>query len=126
MNKKLIETKNAPQALGPYSQAVQSGKFLFLSGQIGIDPKSGSLVEGGVENQARRIFENIKNVLIEAGGTMDSIVKVTVFLKNMGDFSKVNNIYAEKFKKPYPARSAVEVSRLPLDVDIEIESIAVL
>jgi len=126
MSKKLIETKNAPEALGPYSQAVSINGFLFLSGQLGIDPAIGKVVEGGVSEQTKQIFSNIKNVLAEVGKTFDDIVKVTVFLKNMDDFSLVNSIYAEYFKKPYPARSAVQVAKLPLDVDIEIETIAVL
>ena len=124
MSKKLIETKNAPEALGPYSQAVSINGFLFLSGQIGIDPAIGKVVEGGVSEQTKQIFSNIKNVLAEAGKTLDDVVKVTVFLKNMDDFSLVNSIYAEYFTKPYPARSAVQVAKLPLDVDIEIETIA--
>lgn len=125
MNKKLIETKNAPEALGPYSQAVSINGFLFLSGQIGIDPATGKVVEGGVSEQTKQIFSNIKNVLAEDGSTLDDIVKVTVFLKNMDDFSLVNSIYAQYFTKPYPARSALQVAKLPLDVDIEIETIAV-
>lgn len=124
MSKKLIETKKAPEALGPYSQAVSINGFLFLSGQIGIDPEIGKVVEGGVSEQTKQIFSNIKNVLAEAGKTLDDVVKVTVFLKNMDDFSLVNSIYAEYFTKPYPARSAVQVAKLPLDVDIEIETIA--
>ena len=124
MSKKLIETKNAPEALGPYSQAVSINGFLFLSGQIGIDPAIGKAVEGGVSEQTKQIFSNIKNVLAEAGRTLDDVVKVTVFLKNMDDFSLVNSIYAEYFTKPYPARSALQVAKLPLDVDIEIETIA--
>ncbi len=124
MTKKMIETKNAPAALGPYSQAIESNGFIFLSGQIGIDPSSGKIVEGGVSEQTNRIFSNIENVLAEAGKTLDDIVKVTVFLKNMDDFSIVNSIYAKYFTKPFPARSAVQVAKLPLDVDIEIETIA--
>ena len=126
MSKKLIETKNAPETLGPYSQAVSINGFLFLSGQIGIDPAIGKVVEGGVSEQTKQIFSNIKNVLAEAGRTLDDVVKVTVFLKNMDDFSLVNSIYAEYFTKPYPARSALQVAKLPLDVDIEIETIAVM
>ncbi len=126
MSKKLIETKNAPEALGPYSQAVSINGFLFLSGQIGIDPAIGKVVEGGVSEQTKQIFSNIKNILAEAGRTLDDIIKVTVFLKNMDDFSLVNSIYAEYFTKPYPARSALQVAKLPLDVDIEIETIAAL
>lgn len=125
MKKVKIETKNAPEALGPYSQGIISNGFIFLSGQIGIDPAIGKVVDGGVEEQTKQIFSNIKNVLAEAGCTFDDVVKVTVFLKNMDDFSLVNSIYAEYFTIPYPARSAVQVAKLPLDVDIEIETIAV-
>ncbi len=126
MNKEAISTTNAPEALGPYSQGVKTGNFLFLSGQIGMDPVSKKLVEGGVEAQAEQIFKNISAVLKEAGATLDNVVKATVFLKDMGDFKKVNEIYARQFQKPYPARSAVAVKELPLSVDIEIEVIAVL
>ncbi|MEN8221640.1 MAG: RidA family protein [Acidobacteriota bacterium] len=124
MKKEQIETKKAPAALGPYSQGVVSSGFIFLSGQVGIDPESGKLVDGGVSEQTKQIFANIKNVLDEAGSTLDDIVKVTVFLKNMDDFSLVNSKYAEYFIEPYPARSAVQAAKLPLDVDIEIEVIA--
>jgi 2-iminobutanoate/2-iminopropanoate deaminase len=126
MNKQAIETANAPGAVGPYSQAVKTGNLLFLSGQIGIDPAAGSLVEGGVEAQAIQIFKNIKAVLEAAGVAMQNVVKATVFLKDMGDFKKVNEIYAGQFERPFPARSAVAVKELPLSVDIEIEVIASL
>lgn len=126
MIKEAISTTNAPEALGPYSQGVKTGNFLFLSGQIGMDPVAKKLVEGGVEAQAEQIFKNIAAVLKEGGATLDNVVKATVFLKDMGDFKKVNEIYAQKFQKPFPARSAVAVKELPLSVDIEIEVIAVL
>lgn len=124
--KKAIVTDRAPAAVGPYSQAIKTGNFLFLSGQIGIDPETKSLVEGGVEPQAEQIFKNIREVLAEAGAEIDDVVKATVFLKDMGDFKRVNDIYARQFKPPFPARSAVAVKELPLSVDIEIEVIAVL
>ncbi len=124
MKKVLIESKKAPEALGPYSQAVSINGFLFLSGQIGINPENGKIAKGDVPAQTKQIFSNIKNVLAADNCTLNDIVKVTVFLKNMDDFSLVNSIYAEYFTKPYPARSAVQVARLPLDVDIEIETIA--
>lgn len=124
--KEAIATDKAPAAVGPYSQAIKIGNFLFLSGQIGIDPETKALVEGGVEPQARQIFKNIKAVLAEAGAKIDDVVKATVFLKDMGDFKKVNEIYAAQFQPPFPARSAVAVKELPLSVDIEIEVIAVL
>jgi 2-iminobutanoate/2-iminopropanoate deaminase len=126
MNKEAIATTDAPGAVGPYSQGIKSGNFIFLSGQIGLDPATAKLASGGVEAQTIQIFKNIKAVLKEAGAGLPNIVKVTVFLKDMGDFKKVNEIYARHFEKPYPARSAVAVKELPLSVDIEIEVIASL
>ena len=124
MKKTAISTDKAPGAVGPYSQAVRIGDFLFLSGQIPIDPATKAIVPGGVEAQAEQVFKNIKAVLAEAGAEMSNVVKATVFLKDMGDFKKVNEIYASHFQEPYPARSAVAVKELPLSVDIEIEIIA--
>lgn len=126
MNKQVIKTTNAPDAVGPYSQGIRTGNLLFLSGQIGIDPAAKKVVEGGVEAQEKQIFKNIKALLEEAGAGMQNVVKVTVFLKDMADFKKVNEIYAQHFEPPYPARSAVAVKELPLSVDIEIEVIAAL
>lgn len=126
MAKEAIETSSAPGAVGPYSQGVKSGNFIFLSGQIGLAPATAKLVDGGVEAQTKQIFKNIKEVLNEAGAGLPNIVKATLFLKNMGDFKKVNEIYARHFEKPYPARSAVAVKELPLSADIEIEVIASL
>jgi 2-iminobutanoate/2-iminopropanoate deaminase len=124
MNKQAIETTNAPGAVGPYSQAIKTGNFLFLSGQIGIDPVTNKLVDGGVEAQANQVFKNINAVLKEAGTALQNVVKATVFLKDMADFKKVNEIYAHHFEPPFPARSAVAVKELPLSADIEIEVIA--
>jgi len=126
MDKQIINTTNAPEAVGPYSQGVRVGNLVFLSGQIGIDPAVKKVVEGGVEAQAIQIFKNIKALLAEVGAGMKNVVKATVFLKDMGDFKKVNEIYAQNFEKPFPARSAVAVKDLPLSVDIEIEVIATL
>ncbi len=126
MNKQAIKTTNAPGAVGPYSQAIKSGNFLFLSGQIGIDPETGKVVDGGVEAQARQVFKNIAAVLAAAGAQMHNVVKATVFLKDMADFKKVNEIHAQQFEQPYPARSALAVRDLPLYVDIEIEVIAMV
>jgi len=126
MTKQAIATENAPGAVGPYSQAIKAGNFIFCSGQIGIDPGTKALVEGGVEAQTEQVFKNIKAVLTAAGAEMDNIVKATVFLKDMADFKKVNEIYARQFEKPFPARSAVAVRDLPLYVDVEIEVIAVV
>ncbi len=123
-----IETKNAPAAIGPYSQAVKVGSFLFASGQIPVDPATGKIVEGSTADQARQVFKNIKAVLETAGATEKNVVKATVFLKDMNDFASVNEVYADFFKnnEVLPARSAVEVARLPKDVKVEIEVQAVL
>jgi 2-iminobutanoate/2-iminopropanoate deaminase len=126
MAKEAIATTKAPGAVGPYSQGIKSGNFIFLSGQIGLDPVTAKLVEGGVEAQTIQIFKNITALLNEAGTGLANVVKATVFLKDMNDFKKVNEIYARYFEKPYPARSAVAVKELPLSVDIEIEVIASL
>lgn len=123
MSKKAVFTKDAPAAIGPYSQAVITGDFVYCSGQLGIEPNTGELEEG-LENQTRRAFKNVEAVLNEAGCKLDDIVKATVFMKNMDDFARVNEIYSEHFTEPYPARSAVEVARLPKDALIEIEVIA--
>ena len=118
-----IKTNNAPQAIGPYSQAIISNGVVYCSGQIPIDPKSGDIAEG-VENQAHQVFTNIKNQLEAAGTSIDNVIKTTVFIKDMNDFAKINEIYAQYFTEPYPARSCVEVARLPKDVLLETEVIA--
>ena len=122
--KKEIKTSKAPAAIGPYSQGIKVDHFLFLSGQIPIDPSTGKLETGGVEKQARLVFENIKAVLNAAQADFGNVVKATVFLKDLDNYSKVNKIYASYFKAPFPARAAVEVARLPKDVEIEVEVIA--
>lgn len=122
--KTAVETKNAPAAIGPYSQAVWAGEFLFCSGQIPIDPATGQLVEGDAATQARQVLSNVKAVLEAAGLGMENVVKATVFFKDMKDFQAVNEVYASFFTPPYPARSGVEVARLPRDVLVEIEVIA--
>jgi 2-iminobutanoate/2-iminopropanoate deaminase len=124
MNKKIIETAEAPQPIGPYSQAVSAGGFLFLSGQIPINPQTGELIVAEVKTQTRQVLKNIQAVLSAAGVTFQSVVKTTLFLKNMDDFPAVNEIYNEFFGKSLPARSTVEVGRLPKDVLIEIDCIA--
>jgi len=123
--KNIISTKNAPAAIGPYSQAVQVGDLVFLSGQLGVNPETGDFAQGGVEAQTRQAFENIKAVLAEAGLTMDNVVKTTVFLQDMNDFAAMNGVYATYFTEgSYPARSAVQVAKLPKGGLVEIESIA--
>jgi len=124
MSKNIIETSEAPQPIGPYSQAVSAGGFLFLSGQIPLNPQTGELIVGEVKLQARQVLKNIEAVLSAAGSTFQSVVKTTIFLKNMDDFPVVNEIYNEFFGKSLPARSTVEVGRLPKDVLIEIDCIA--
>ena len=122
--KEIIATDKAPQAIGPYSQAVRTGNLLFTSGMIPIDPATNTLVEGGIEIQARQAIGNLSALLSEAGSGLDRVVKTVVFIKNMNDFAKVNAVYAEFFTENFPARSCVEVARLPKDVLIEIEAVA--
>ena len=122
----LIETANAPTPVGPYSQAVRSGPFLFLSGQIGLDPSTGKIVEGDAAKQAGQALRNLESVVREAGGALSDIVKTTIFLADMAEFAKVNRVYADFLGELRPARSTVEVSTLPLDADVEIEAIAII
>ena len=122
--KKCFFTEKGPKAIGPYCTATICGSVAFLSGMLGIDPASGKLAEGGVEAQARQSMQNICTVLEELGLTAQSVLKTTVFLKNLGDFGAVNAIYADFFGPDYPARSCVEVARLPMDALVEIEVIA--
>ena len=124
MPKQIIATKDAPAAIGPYSQAVRVGDTVYLSGQIGLDPTTGMLV-GSIESQAHQVFLNIRAVAEAAGGTLDDIVKLTLMLTDMGDFAKVNEIMASYFKPPYPARSTVEVAGLPRGAGVEVEAIMV-
>ena len=122
--KRIIETDNAPKPVGPYSQAVISGNLLFASGQIAIDPQTNELLEGNIQIQTKQIFENIGAVLKAAGTNFQNVVKTTVFLKDINDFPAMNEIYQSYFSANSPARSTVEVSRLPKDVLVEIECIA--
>jgi 2-iminobutanoate/2-iminopropanoate deaminase len=123
--KKKIETENAPKAIGPYSQAIFAGPFLFISGQIPIDPKTGKLVENTIQAQTKQVLANIEAILKEADLNFEDVVKTEVFLKDLNDFSEMNVIYAEKFSHAIkPARQAFQVARLPLDARIEISCIA--
>lgn len=124
--KKIISTKNAPAAIGPYSQAVQVGNMLFASGQLGLDPVTGQFPEGAVKEQTEQAFKNVKAILAEAGLTMDNVVKTTVFLADMGDFAAMNEVYAVQFEGTFPARSAVAVKTLPKNALVEVEVIAVV
>lgn len=123
--KKQIETNKAPKAIGPYSQAIAVNGMLFVSGQIPINPETGELVKG-IEQETIQVFENINAILKEAGISFDNVVKASVFLKDMNDFTTVNTIYGNYFKQPYPAREAVQVAKLPKDVSVEISVIAYL
>ncbi len=120
-----IKTEHAPQAIGPYSQAIEANGFIFASGQIPIDPASGELLLGTIEEQTRLSLNNLKAVLEAGGSSLDKVVKCSVFLEDMDDFTKMNGVYAEFFNSPYPARAAVQVARLPKDVKVEIEAIAI-
>ena len=126
MSKQAVKTENAPGAVGPYSQAIIANGFVFTAGQLGIIAGTTTPVEGGVQAQTRQALENIKTVLEAAGTTMDNIVKTTVFLDDMNDFAAINEVYTTFFNAPLPARSAVEVARLPLDGLVEIETVAIL
>ena len=124
--KQIIQTNNAPQAIGPYSQAVLANGTLYVSGQIPVVPSTGAIVSDKIEDQARQVMENVKAVVEAAGLTLGNVVKTSVFIKNMDDFAVINGIYSEYFKENCPARACVEVARLPKDVLIEMEAIAVV
>jgi 2-iminobutanoate/2-iminopropanoate deaminase len=126
MKKRVIHTDKAPKAIGPYSQAIQAGNLLFLSGQLPLDPVTGELVKGDIRQQTQRVLANLKGILESQKLGMEDVVKVTIFLKDMGNFSQVNEVYATYFPSSPPARSTVEVARLARDADIEIEVIAIL
>ena len=123
MSKDIISTDKAPQAIGTYSQAVKHKDLVFISGQIPLDPASMEVVEGGIEAQIRLVFDNLSAVCTAAGGTLDDIVKLGVFLTDMSDFPQVNSIMGQYFSAPYPARAAVEVSALPKGVNVEMDAI---
>ena len=126
MAKSIIQTKQAPAAIGPYSQAIKVGNLLFVSGQIPIDPETGTVIIGGIEASTHRVMKNIEAILEAADYGFDNVVKTTIFIKSMDDFSKINAVYASYFTGKYPARETVEVSGLPKDVEIEISVIAAL
>ncbi|HFB68542.1 MAG TPA: RidA family protein [Calditrichae bacterium] len=124
--KKAVYTKSAPEPVGPYNQAIVWNNLVFTAGQIAIDPASGNIVEGGVQEQTRQVLKNLEAVLKAAGSGLEYVIKTTVFLKNMDDFSAMNDVYATFFTDTPPARSAVEVARLPKDVLVEIECVAII
>lgn len=123
--KEIISTSKAPSAIGPYSQGIKVGNMVFISGQIPIDPDTGNVVEGGIKEQTKRVLENIKAILESIGGSLNNVVKTTVFMVDLGEFSEMNEVYKEYFPNNPPARSTIQVSALPKNVKIEIEAIAV-
>ncbi len=122
--KKVIKSDKAPQALGPYSQAIQAGDYLFTSGQVAIDPDTGKLVKGGIQEQARQVMENLNAVLESAGADFSMVVKATVYLADINDFAELNGVYGKYFMSDPPARSAFQVAALPLGAMVEIEMVA--
>lgn len=126
MSRQPIHTPNAPAAIGPYSQAVRAGGTVYLSGQIALDPASVQVVEGGIEAQARRAFDNLRAVCAEAGGSLHHVVRIGLYLTDLGDFAAVNAVMADYFEAPYPARSTIGVSALPKGVAFEVDAVMVL
>lgn len=126
VKKEIVATENAPGAIGPYSQAVKAGDFVFVSGQIPIDPKTGNFVSEDVAEQTEQVFKNLSAVLEAAGSSLKNVVKTTVFLADMNDFARMNEVYARYFTENYPARATVQAARLPKDARVEIEAIALL
>ncbi len=125
MERRVVATEQAPKALGPYSQAIHTGDFIFCAGQAGLDPATGKLVEGGVRAETRQVLRNLSAILESAGSSLSRVVKTTVFLTNLDDFKAMNEVYGEFFPEAAPARSTVQVSRLPAGACVEIEAIAV-
>ena len=123
-SREAVSTPNAPKAIGPYSQAIKANGFIFISGQVAFDPATGSLISGGIEQQTAQVMKNLSAILQAAGSGWDKVVKSTVFLKNMAEFGQMNEVYGKFCKNPPPARSTVEVARLPRDVSVEIDVIA--
>src|SRR5216684_7424566 len=121
-----VSTSNAPKAIGPYSQAIKTNGFVFISGQVPFDPATGNLIEGGIEQQTEQVLKNLSAILAAAGSSWEKVVKTTVFLKNMSEFGQMNGIYEKFCKNAPPARSTVEVARLPKDVAVEIDVIALV
>jgi len=124
MEKSVISTNNAPAAIGPYSQAIKAGNLVFVSGQIPIIPATGEIVRGDIKLQTKQVLENLKNILDAAGSCIDNVVKTTVFMKDLNDYTAINDVYKEFFTDKPPARAAVQAARLPRDVGVEIEAIA--
>ncbi|NLW23661.1 MAG: RidA family protein [Clostridia bacterium] len=126
MNKEIVYSKKAPAAIGPYTQGVKAGDLLFISGQLPIDPGTGELLTGDIQTQTKQVMENLKAIIEEAGATLEDVVKTTIFLKDMNQFSLVNEAYGEYFKDNPPARACIEIARLPKDAQIEIEAVVLV
>ena len=126
MSAQIVHTDRAPAAIGPYSQAVKAGSTVYFSGQIPLDPATGAIVEGGIEAQARRVFDNMRAVLAAAGGSLDDIVKLNAYLTDLGNFAVFNEVMAEYFTQPYPARASIGVAALPKGVQVEADAVLVL
>ena len=123
MSKKIIYTENAPKAIGPYSQGVLAGGFLFISGQVPINPKNGDVLKDSIEIQTNQVINNIENICKEADCDLSDIVKITIYLTDLGDFAEVNQVMVDRFEEPYPARTTIEISALPLGVNVEIDAV---
>jgi len=123
MTKEIISTENAPQAIGPYSQAVKAGNLMFISGQIPLNPSTGDLISGSIEDEANQVLNNLKSICEAAGHSLEDVIKITIFLTDLSNFAIVNEVMKQHFEEPYPARATVEVSGLPLGVNVEIEAI---
>ncbi|KGG80179.1 RidA family protein [Caloranaerobacter azorensis] len=126
MGKRVISTDKAPKAIGPYSQGIVAGNMIFTSGQLAINPETGELVQDDIQKETRQALENLKAVLKEGGATLNDVVKVTLYIKDMNQFSKINEVYEEYFSENKPARSCIEVARLPKDGNVEVEAIAII
>ncbi len=124
MQKETISTKDAPQAIGPYSQAIRFGNLIFVSGQIPIEPETGKILKGNIKEQTRQILKNMNNILAEGGSSLDNVLRTTIFLTDLANYPVVNETYAQYFKDLPPARSTVQVAKLPMDAQIEIDAIA--
>lgn len=126
MNRSIVKTTDAPQAIGPYSQAVKTDTLVFVSGQLALDPATGNLVDSDIRTETRQAMNNLKNILVAAGSSLENVVKATLFIKNMDDFGMINEVYGEFFTADPPARACVEVARLPKDANFEVEAVALL
>ncbi|HJW91334.1 MAG TPA: RidA family protein [Anaerolineales bacterium] len=124
--KRIITTDKAPRAIGPYSVGVQVGEFLFTAGQVGIDPQTGEIVGGGIEAETRQVLGNLRSILEAAGTGMDQVIKTTVFLRDMNDFTRMNTVYAEAFSQDFPARTTIQAVALPKGAAVEIEAVALI